>query len=121
MNAAGDVRPPVDERGGGEEKVEEKEEKGEQVEAEDEPAEAGIRKPIKMNDPKEPSEEERRQHNLTHLPYRSWCKHCVGGRGKEAPHRRRDYQGELPELHLDYAFMGNEGEAGKTITLLMAR
>ena len=43
-------------------------EEGEQVEAQEETAEAGIRKPIKMNDPKEPSEEERREHNLTHLP-----------------------------------------------------
>ena len=74
-----------------------------------------------MNDPEEPSAEERREHELTHLPYRSWCKHCVGGRGKEAPHKKQDGQGELPELHLDYAFMGNEGEAGKTITMLVAR
>ena len=58
MNAAGDVRPP-DEQGGGGEKEEEKVEEREQVEAQEETAEAGIRKPIKMNDPKEPSEEER--------------------------------------------------------------
>ena len=84
MNATGDVRPPMDKRGGGEEEEKEKGEKDGQVEAEaeEEPAETGIRRPIKMNDPGEPSEEERREHNLTHLPYRSWCKHCVGGRGK---------------------------------------
>ena len=119
MNTAGDVRPP-EEQEGGEEKKEEKGEKGEQVEAEEE-TEAGIRRPIKMQDPKEPSDEERREHNLTHLPYRSWCKYCVGGRGKEAPHRRQEHQGDLPELHLDYAFMGDEGEAGKTLTILVAR
>ena len=112
MNAADDVRPPVDKRGGGEEEGEE--EKGEndgqvEAEAEEEPADAGVRKPIKMNDPAEPSDEERRQHDLTHLPYRSWCRHCVGGRGKEAPHRRQECHSELPELHLDYAFMEDEG------------
>jgi len=32
---------------------------------------------IKMADPRQPSEEERREHCLTHLPYRNWCQHCV--------------------------------------------
>ena len=74
-----------------------------------------------MNDPKEPSEEERRNHELTHLPYRSWCRHCVGGRGTNAPHKKQNSHGDLHELHLDFAFMGDEGEAGKTITMLVAR
>ena len=123
MNAAGDVRPPMDKRGGGEEEEKEEGEKDGQVEAEaeEEPADAGVRKPIKMNDPAEPSDEERRQHDLTHLPYRSWCRHCVGGRGKDAPRKKQDAKGELHELHFDYAFMGDEGEAGKTVTMLVAR
>ena len=80
-----------------------------------------MRKPAKMNDPKEPSEEERKEHETTHLPYRSWCKHCVGGRGKDAAHKKQDTQGELHEMHFDYAFMGEEGEAGKTVTMLVVR
>ena len=47
----------------------------------------GVRRPRKMLDPKEPSEEERKDHALTHLPFRSWCRHCVRGRGKEEPCR----------------------------------
>ena len=31
--------------------------------------------------PREPTEEERMRHEATHLPYRSWCVHCVRGRG----------------------------------------
>ena len=101
--------------------MEKEEEKGEkkQLEAQEEEAEAGMRKPIRMNDPKEPSEEERRDHELTHLPYRSWCRHCVGGRG--TPHKRQNNHGDMYELHLDYAYMGDEGAPGKTITMLMAR
>ena len=57
--------------------MEEGEKKELEAEEEEEP-EAGMRKPAKMNDPKEPSAEERREHELTHLPYRNWCKHCVG-------------------------------------------
>ena len=35
------------------------------------PAEAGSREVVKMNDPKLPSEEEIKQHELTHLPFRN--------------------------------------------------
>ena len=91
------------------------------MEAQEEEAERGARKPARMNDPREPSEEERKEHEMTHLPYRSWCKHCVGGRGKDAPHTKQDTQGELHEMHFDYAFMGEEGEAGKTVTMLVVR
>ena len=112
MSAACDVRPE------GEEAEAEREVQRETQESE---VEAGARKPVKMNDPKEPSEEEKRVHDLTHLPYRSWCKHCVGGRGTNAPHRRQEDKGDLYELHLDYAFMGDEGDAGHTITMLVAR
>ena len=43
----------------------------------------GVRKPEKKQDPREPSAEERSEHEKTHLPFRSWCRHCVRGRGKE--------------------------------------
>ena len=39
---------------------------------------------IKMADPRQPSEEERREHCLTHLPFRNWRPHSVRGRGREA-------------------------------------
>ena len=32
-----------------------------------------------------PSEAEVEQHELTHLPFRSWCRHCVRAKGKESP------------------------------------
>ena len=32
------------------------------------------------------SEAEVEQHELTHLPFRSWCRHCVRAKGKESPH-----------------------------------
>ena len=33
-----------------------------------------------------PSESEVEQHELTHLPFRNWCRHCVRAKGKESPH-----------------------------------
>ena len=49
----------------------------------------GKRNPRKMLDPKLPSQREVEEHNLTHLPYRNWCAHCVLGKGKSAPHYKR--------------------------------
>ena len=37
-------------------------------------------------DPGQPTREEVARHCATHLPYRSWCKHCVKGRGTAHPH-----------------------------------
>ena len=37
--------------------------------------------------PNMPTQSERDDHDLTHYPYRSWCKHCVEGRGVEMGHR----------------------------------
>ena len=52
------------------------------------------RKVKKMMDPLLPSEDEVREHQLTHLPFRNWCHHCVRGRGKEMNHTKRDRDDE---------------------------
>ena len=56
------------------------EEESIEVELEDE-TENGSRTVKKVQDPREPSKEERVQHEMTHLLHRSWCKHCLRGRG----------------------------------------
>ena len=73
--------------------------------------EAASRAPVKVADPKLPSAEEVETHNLTHLPYRSWCPHCVRGKGKTMDHRRAGRGKTIPELHVDYCFMGSKGDA----------
>ena len=83
--------------------------------------EAGRRRPMNKLSPKEPSEEERREHDLTHLPFRNWCRHCVRGRGKEEPCRRSGRgEAEVPEIHVDFMFMGEE-RGGHTLTFLVAK
>ena len=42
--------------------------------------------PKAAKDPGEPTPQERREHNLNHLPFRSWCRHCVEGRAKADRH-----------------------------------
>ena len=96
---------------------EEQEEIEEEEEEEDE--EHGQRKTKRLLDPRLPSSEEVRQHNLTHLPYRNWCPHCVRGRGKEMDHKKKknDDEQEIPEYHMDYCFPGDED--GEKLTILV--
>ena len=70
-------------------------------------------------DPGAPSAEEVARHSATHLPYRSWCKHCVNGRGVAHPHvsQHNSKEGEVPTVGADYHYMGKEGEEG-TVPML---
>ena len=74
-----------------------------------------------LQDPKLPTPNEVRAHSLTHLPFRSWCEHCVKGRGREAPHRRIAEEPKIPEVHVDFCFIGDEGAGGETVPILLAR
>ena len=44
---------------------------------------AGERKMKKVIDPLLPSAAEISEHQLSHVPFRNWCPHCVKGRAKE--------------------------------------
>ena len=68
-----------------------------------------------MSSPGEPTKEERSAHEATHMPFRSWCRHCVRGRGVAAPHRikkKKDKEAEesSPKICIDSAFLGKEDE-----------
>ena len=58
-------------------------------------------KPLKV--PKEPTEAERRVHELTHLPFRDWCPHCVQAKGRHGPSLKQvDRQ---PVIQVDYCYV----------------
>ena len=54
--------------------------------------------------PKQPTEQERELHNLTHLPFRSWCPICVQSRSKTNPHKTLPSI-TTPLLQADYGFL----------------
>ena len=65
--------------------------------------------------PRLPSRQEAQEHELTHIPYRSWCVHCVRRAGRSDAHRRRTRQDEEERGHMttwsiDYAFMIDNGD-----------
>ena len=46
----------------------------------------------------------KKSENQPYIPYRSWCAHCVRGRGRNDPHRSRGAR-DHPHLSIDYGFL----------------
>ena len=53
--------------------------------------------------PKQPTQQEILEHNVTHLPYRSWCPICVQARGKQNSHPQQ--HSKLPITQLDFGYI----------------
>ena len=96
----------------------------EEEEEEKEPEEGRVAKGITA--PKGPTAKEREEHERTHIPYRSWRKYCVQGRGGNKPHRRMGgEQGEGEEekqVHrvcMDYGFLSKKDKAQETNPMIV--
>ena len=62
--------------------------------------------------PGAPSVRQVEEHELTHLPHRSWCAACVAGRSRDRPHKRLDGRdSSIPCVVFDYGFLGGFGDA----------
>jgi hypothetical protein len=80
----------------------------------------------KLHDPLLPTEKEVQEHYVSgHMPYRSWCHHCVRGRGRERDHakkkKKEDEERGLPEYHLDYCFPGDETDDRLTVLVVIEK
>ena len=72
-----------------------------------------FQRPKSVREPRTPTPAERFEHEiLGHIVYRSWCPHCVAARGRAQGHPLKDpsAEDELPELCIDYCFLGEENE-----------
>ena len=75
-----------------------------------------------LRDPGQPTERERRQHELTHLPFRPWCADCVAGAAAANPHRRHGPRADdegLVKISVDYGFMSTGDDENESRTLLV--
>ena len=72
--------------------------------------------------PGAPTVRELEEHNVTHLPHRSWCEVCVSSRARDKPHYRGQGQDDkcIPEVVFDYGFLGTKGES-ETQAIQIAR
>jgi len=59
-------------------------------------------------EPGEPTAEEVAEHRIDHTPYRSWCEHCVRGRGYGEQHRRGP-ESTIPVVSADYLLVTKRG------------
>ena len=71
-------------------------------------------------DPRLPTKEEIDEHNITHLPRRSWCSFCIRGCGISDAHRQLEAENLLPRISFDYFFMGQH-DAEDTLPLIGIR
>ena len=76
--------------------------------------------PKRALDPCAPTAAEVEAHQATHLPFRSWCTHCVRGRRDNLPHRRIPGDDrEIPEISMEYCFLRKRSEAQTQTILIM--
>ena len=64
--------------------------------------ESEIQRPLR--DPGMPTRREMLEHNVTHLPPRPWCPHCMKGKGKVSPSLRLkgdSAENLVPRIRLD--------------------
>ena len=74
-----------------------------------------------MRSPTEPTAKERADHDATHMPFRSWCAHCVEGRGESLPHLKSENTDiTVPEISLDYCFT-RKTEEERNVTILVMK
>ncbi|MDA8584228.1 hypothetical protein N9L68_08325 [bacterium] len=77
-------------------------------------------KPRVKKKPGSPTKREREEHQATHWPYKSWYRHCVRGRGRNSPHKRRVAEDDdgISRVQMDYHFMSQEDEGASRNPLL---
>ena len=58
-----------------------------------------------LTSPQTPTPAQIARHNLTHMPYQSWCPYCVASRRKNSHHRKsHESERQIPLVVGDYAF-----------------
>ena len=89
--------------------------------AEQQDAETGVVLKPKRS-PNLPTEEERRAHEVSHVPYRSWCPACVAGRGRSDRHAvaTEAEEHQKPVVSMDYCYLCSEKKDEHKATPILA-
>ena len=78
--------------------------------------------PVRVaRNPGDPTDKEVEEHNVTHLPHRSWCPVCVKARGKEEAHKKVREQGEVPTVSMDYKSFGEASTEEDKVTMIVVK
>ena len=71
------------------------------------------REPKGEKQPQEPTEEERRKHELTQLPKADWCTSCQATRSREDNFEVSEKTNEASLVTMDFKFTGTRDEENK--------
>ena len=67
-----------------------------------------------------PTEHEVKEHEISHLPFRNWCAHCVRGKGLDrACGNEGHVVGCIPCVLADYMFLGEKEKSVTTPVLVV--
>lgn len=66
--------------------------------------------------PHQPTPEMIAAHEVSHVPYRNWCRACVAGRGRAYSHRPSIQTSSTPVISMDYLYF-NEPSSGSGSSL----
>ena len=63
--------------------------------------------------PYTPTQAEREAHEISHWPYRAWCRFCVMGRGKNLDHARMEAELHhgLDTISIDFMYLGQNDDS----------
>ena len=80
-----------------------------------------IQPAVPLPAPIAPSQKEVDAHNLFHLPYRPWCKHCVAARRKNSHHRSVPSASHrtVPLMVADYAYIRDHQDKALATVLVV--
>ena len=80
-----------------------------EVQVDDQATQEAVRIKV-LPSPNPPSRQEALEHYCTHIPFRSWCPHCVRGKSKAAHHKASGgmSKSDTPVVSFDYAFIGDK-------------
>ena len=67
-----------------------------------------------LKSPDQPTPQERAEHNLAHLPFRSWCKQCIQNKSKSDAHPRQKRNSKAPVVQFDFCYFKSLGEQKTT-------
>ena len=87
----------------------------------DQPMDDGVPAPKRRPQSKGPTEDERTNPELSHVVFRSWCRHCVSTRAQEDLHRRTEsHEGGVPKIMVDWLFFLSDSEPNVMLPVFLA-
>ena len=58
---------------------------------------------------------------LTHVPFRTWCPHCVRGKARAAYHKGKCADKQIPSIIMDYMYMESSEAEDRGMPIMVVK